>query len=118
MQHATWCRTYDGRSAGSSTTSQRRGGMTATAYERIPEASGPADPTALDLMDWALAYAKAGTAVFPCKWWPGSGSKAPLVPPPGFHLATTDAHQIADWWIRGPTHSSAHPYPTPAAPST
>jgi hypothetical protein len=63
------------------------------------------------MLDWALAYAKAGTAVFPCKWWPGRGSKAPLVPPPGFHLATTDAHQIADWWIRWPDALIGSPVP-------
>jgi hypothetical protein len=69
------------------------------------EASTPEpaeSPGPLSMLEWALAYAKAGTAVFPCKWWPGRGSKAPLVPPPGFHLATIDPHQIADWWIQWP----------------
>ena len=67
-----------------------------------------------DQLDWALAYAKNGTPVFPCKWWLGLGSKAPLVPPPGFHLASTDPAQIAGWWLSGPKRSSAHQYRRPA----
>ena len=64
-----------------------------------PESSEGPTPSAA-MLDWALAYAKAGTAVFPCKWWPGRGSKAPLVPPPGFHLATTDPTDsgLVDRW--------------------
>jgi len=78
-----------------------------------PEPEGSEEPTPpAAMLDWALAYAKAGTAVFPCKWWPGRGSKAPLVPPPGFHLATTDAHQIAEWWIRWPDALIGSPVPS------
>jgi Bifunctional DNA primase/polymerase, N-terminal len=50
----------------------------------------------------ALELAAAGWAVFPCDWRPGAHEKAPLLPSPGFHLATTDPDQIKAWWTRWP----------------
>jgi hypothetical protein len=82
--------------------------MTTYATEPLNALNG-SDPQ--DLIGWALAYAKNGTPVFPCKWWDGVGSKAPLVPPPGFHLASTDPAQIADWWIRWPYALIGSPVP-------
>ena len=64
-----------------------------------------------DLYGWALHYASLGIPVFPCKWWLGVGSKAPLIPPPGFHSATTDQKQIADWWIQWPKALIGSPVP-------
>jgi Bifunctional DNA primase/polymerase, N-terminal len=81
----------------------------ANQVQDIDSPQRPASPT--DLMGWALSYAKQGIAVFPCKWWLGIGSKAPLVPPPGFHLATTDPMQITDWWIRWPKALIGSPVP-------
>lgn len=63
----------------------------------------------------ALRYAKHGWHVFPC-WWPQLGqcacgdtdchspAKHPIsqAAPHGFHDATTDLDQVADWWIRWP----------------
>lgn len=66
----------------------------------------PAGPTiagllaaagALDLGDAALAYARAGVAVFPC----APDAKRPLTPH-GLLDATTDGDQIAEWWRRWP----------------
>jgi hypothetical protein len=50
----------------------------------------------------ALELAALGWPVFPCDWRPGEHEKAPLVPKPGFHLATTDPAQIKTWWRRWP----------------
>jgi hypothetical protein len=64
------------------------------------------------MLDWALAYAKhERRPVFPCDWRPGEHSKAPMVPPPGFRLATTDPEQICDWWIRWPDALIGSPVP-------
>ena len=48
------------------------------------------------LLDWALAYAKAGYSVFPC-----SADKTPLTPH-GFLDATNDPKVIECWWRRNP----------------
>jgi hypothetical protein len=64
-----------------------------------------------DLPGWALHYANQGVPVFPCKWWLGYGSKAPLTPPPGHKAASTDPAQIADWWIRWPMALIGSPVP-------
>ena len=46
----------------------------------------------------ALAYAKAGLPVFPCR---ADGSKAPHTAN-GFHNATADVQQVRDWWSKWP----------------
>ena len=38
----------------------------------------------------------------PANGWLAEWAKAPLLPPPGFHLATTDPVQIRVWWTRWP----------------
>jgi hypothetical protein len=50
----------------------------------------------------ALELAINGWPVFPCDWRPGDHAKAPLIPSPGYHLATTDQDQIEEWWQRWP----------------
>jgi hypothetical protein len=52
--------------------------------------------------DTALAYARAGWPVFPCR----PGSKEPATRN-GFHDATTDPEQIRDWWRRDPDRNVA-----------
>lgn len=66
------------------------------------QSNAPGAPSSSDLLEWALYYGRNNVRVFPCKWWPGKGSKAPLVTPPGFHLATTDLDQIKEWWAQYP----------------
>lgn len=56
----------------------------------------------LRLRDAALDLAAKGVDVLPCQWMAGEWAKAPLLPPPGFHLATTDPVQIRVWWTRWP----------------
>ena len=53
-------------------------------------------PSSDAALDWALAYAAAGMAVFPLK---ADGS--PLTER-GFKQASTDAEQIQRWWKRWP----------------
>ncbi len=50
----------------------------------------------------ALAYARAGWPVFPCR----PGSKEPATRN-GFHDASTDERQIRDWWRREPDRNVA-----------
>jgi hypothetical protein len=50
----------------------------------------------------ALAYARAGWPVFPCR----PGSKEPATRN-GFYDASIDERQIADWWRRGPDRNVA-----------
>jgi len=53
----------------------------------------------LSLPDAAMHYARNGVGVFPC-----NDSKAPLIKDDGgFHSATTDIGQIADWWGKSPS---------------
>lgn len=54
-------------------------------------------------LDAALAYAKRGWAVFPCKT-----GKAPLTAH-GHHDASTDPDQIKSWWTEHPTASIGCP---------
>jgi Bifunctional DNA primase/polymerase, N-terminal len=75
------------------------------------ESTSQDPPSDSDLLAWALHYAAAGVPVLPCKWWLGAGSKAPLLLPPGFHLATTDPMQITDWWIQWPKALIGSPVP-------
>jgi hypothetical protein len=63
------------------------------------------------LLRFALWYASIGRPVFPCDWRPGDHAKAPMVPPPGFRLATTDPQQVCDWWIRWPDALIGSPVP-------
>ena len=58
-------------------------------------------------VDWALAYAAHGLAVFPVK-----ADKTPLTPN-GFKDASTDPAVIEDWWWRWP-----HADPAWALPAT
>jgi hypothetical protein len=53
-------------------------------------------PTSTAAVDWALAYAAAGMAVFPV-----GANKKPLTEH-GVKDATTDADQIRAWWARWP----------------
>jgi len=53
-------------------------------------------------MGAALAYARAGWPVFPCR----PGSKEPATRN-GFHDASTDERQIRDWWRREPDRNVA-----------
>jgi Bifunctional DNA primase/polymerase, N-terminal/Primase C terminal 1 (PriCT-1) len=68
----------------------------------VNQSNPPGTPASSDPLAWALYYATHNVRVFPCKWWPGRGSKAPLVPPPGYHLATTDQQQVVEWWVKWP----------------
>jgi len=52
-------------------------------------------PRKPDMLEWALAYARGGTPVFPC----AVAGKTPLTGN-GFHDATTDPDQIRAWWTR------------------
>jgi Bifunctional DNA primase/polymerase, N-terminal len=58
-------------------------------------------PVSADAVDWALAYADAGMAAFPCK-----ANGAPLIRKEdggnGFKDATTDRDQVRAWWARWP----------------
>lgn len=54
------------------------------------------------MINAALELAALCWPVFPCDWRPGDYEKAPLVPKPGFLLATTDPTQIRAWWGRWP----------------
>ncbi|MDJ0324184.1 bifunctional DNA primase/polymerase [Cryobacterium sp. PH31-AA6] len=49
----------------------------------------------LPVRDAALAFARAGTPVFPC----ATGGKRPLTPA-GFHDASCDISQVRTWWAR------------------
>jgi hypothetical protein len=60
------------------------------------------DSLPLTLLRAALELVAQGWAVFPCDWRPGDHEKAPLLPSPGYHLATTDPQQIRTWWRRWP----------------
>jgi hypothetical protein len=60
------------------------------------------------MLTWALAYAAAGTPVFPC----AVAGKAPITAN-GFHDATTDSDQIRAWWTRTPDANIAAPTGTP-----
>lgn len=51
-----------------------------------------------DLLDYALMYAARGWYVFPL--WPGQAT--PLLKSPGYHLASNDLQQVAEWWTRWP----------------
>src|SRR5208283_626339 len=48
------------------------------------------------MLDWALAYAMAGMAVFPC-----NAKKEPLIKG-GFKNASTDPQTIRTWWAWWP----------------
>lgn len=65
-------------------------------------------PASSDLLDRALAYAVAGTPVFPCV----VGGKTPLTTN-GFHDATTDPEQIRRWWTAAPRANIATPTGAP-----
>lgn len=67
--------------------------MTATASRNRP-----------DMLEWALAYARAGTPVFPC----AVTGKTPITVN-GFHDATTDPDRIRAWWARTPDANIAAP---------
>ena len=62
----------------------------------ISDFAPPASTTAID---WALAYAAAGMAVFPC-----GADKEPIgkLCPHGVKNATTDAVVIRRWWMLAP----------------
>jgi hypothetical protein len=62
----------------------------------------------------ALELAANGWPVFPCDWRPGDHEKAPLLPSPGYHLATTDPEQIRAWWRRWPYAMIGAPVPDSA----
>lgn len=51
----------------------------------------------LPVRDAALAFARAGTPVFPC----AAGGKRPLTSA-GFHDASCDIEQVRAWWARSP----------------
>ena len=70
-----------------------------------PTAHAPAPST---MLDRALAYAAAGTRVFPCL----PGGKTPLTTN-GFRDATTDAEQIRRWWSARPHANIATPTGAP-----
>lgn len=53
----------------------------------------------------ARRFAESGVPVFPC----GAGGKRPLPGSSGFHDATTDLGQVADWWGRFPNANVAIP---------
>ncbi|MBN8883031.1 MAG: bifunctional DNA primase/polymerase [Salana multivorans] len=53
----------------------------------------------------ARRLAEAGIPVFPC----GAGGKRPLPGSSGFHDATTNLGQVADWWGRFPNANAAIP---------
>jgi len=57
-----------------------------------------------DMLDWALAYARGGTPVFPC----AVAGKTPITAN-GFHDATTDPATIRTWWTRTPDANIAAP---------
>lgn len=57
-----------------------------------------------DVLRAALAYAKEGIPVFPCK----PGGKEPLTKH-GFHDATTDPRKIHMWWSKWPEANVAYP---------
>ena len=61
-----------------------------------------------DMLTRALAYATAGTPVFPCV----VGGKAPLTTH-GFHDATTDVATIRTWWSANPDANIATPTGAP-----
>lgn len=48
----------------------------------------------------ALAYAAMGWPVLPLR----PGTKAPALPPPGFHLASTDPSQVREWFEAAPDY--------------
>jgi hypothetical protein len=54
------------------------------------------------LLAAALELMAHGWQVFPCDWRAGDHEKAPLLPSPGYHLATSDPEQIRTWWSRWP----------------
>jgi putative DNA primase/helicase len=54
------------------------------------------------MLEAALAYARAGTPVFPCR------EKKPITRK-GFHDATTDESQIRNWWTAAPNAQVAAP---------
>ena len=56
------------------------------------------------MLQWALAYARAGTPVFPC----AVAGKTPITAN-GFHDATTNPDQIRAWWARTPDANIAAP---------
>ena len=66
----------------------------------------PAAPAGapLSLVGRALAYAAAGTPVFPCQ----PGGKSPITAH-GFHDATTDPDRIRAWWSLTPLANIAAP---------
>jgi hypothetical protein len=53
-------------------------------------------PASTDTITWALAYAAAGMAVFPCR-----ANKKPLIDG-GFKNASSDAEMVGAWWTRWP----------------
>jgi hypothetical protein len=55
-----------------------------------------------DMLAAALDLAAHSWNVFPCDWIAGDHEKAPMLPSPGYHLATTDPEQIRRWWRRWP----------------
>ncbi|WP_319532846.1 phage/plasmid primase, P4 family [uncultured Cohaesibacter sp.] len=62
-------------------------------------------PSKKTMMDYALAYARRGYAVFPCH--PGvtddpKSGKNPYLGKGGFRQATTDEGKVREWWTRWP----------------
>ena len=81
-----------------------------------PKIAKPSRPAhSYSMLDWAVAYANHNRPVFPCDWRAGDHAKAPMVPPPGFRLATTDQAQIRDWWRKWPKALIGSPVPTDQA---
>jgi hypothetical protein len=64
---------------------------------RPPPANPASTPEPDQAIRWALACARRGWPVFPCK----PGTKEPATPH-GFKDATTDPGQIRAWWTRTP----------------
>lgn len=77
-----------------------------TAAESRPHEAASESPTTAtsSILAAAVAYAKAGIPVFPCR----PGGKEPLTGN-GFHSATTDPERIALWWRRWPEANVAMP---------
>lgn len=77
-----------------------------TAAESRPHEAASESPTKVTppILSAALAYAKAGIPVFPCR----PGGKEPLTGD-GFRSATTNLDRIQYWWRRWPEANVAMP---------